>query len=80
LHRKYTKVCDRYDLLWYLSGPEWPDPNLVLLNTALEQTDWDGPTLTEDTWQDIVGERIEQLDWEKTWTDVEPFLECREEL
>jgi hypothetical protein len=40
LQRPYTKGRDIYDLLWYLSDPEWPPPNLVLLNNALQQTGW----------------------------------------
>lgn len=80
LQRPYTKGRDLYDLLWYLSNPEWPEPNLALLNNALEQTDWDGPKFTEDTWRDIVGERVEQLELEKARTDVAPFLERSEDL
>jgi LuxR family maltose regulon positive regulatory protein len=37
LQRSYTKGRDIYDLLWYLSDPTWPPPNLVLLNNALAQ-------------------------------------------
>jgi len=32
LQRPYTKGRDVYDLLWYLSDPQWPPPNLTLLN------------------------------------------------
>jgi len=35
LQRSWTKGRDVYDLLWYLSDPEWPTPNLELLNNAL---------------------------------------------
>lgn len=38
LRHPYTKGRDLYDLLWYLSGPKWPAPNLILLNKALGQT------------------------------------------
>src|SRR4029079_83899 len=38
LQRPYPKGRDFYDLLWYLSDPTWPSPNLVLLNNALRQT------------------------------------------
>ena len=44
--RLYVKGRDLYDLFWYLSQPEWPEPNLVLLNNALQQTGWDGELLT----------------------------------
>jgi hypothetical protein len=40
LHRPYPKGRDFYDLVWYLSDPFWPPPNLVLLNNALAQTGW----------------------------------------
>ncbi|MGD8849913.1 MAG: nucleotidyl transferase AbiEii/AbiGii toxin family protein [Anaerolineales bacterium] len=80
LQRPYTKGRDLYDLLWYLSDPGWPEPNLVLLNNALQQTDWDGPTLTEDIWRGIVSECIENLEWVKVRTDVTPFLERNEDL
>ncbi len=42
LQRSYTKGRDIYDLLWYLSDPAWPQPNLILLNNALAQTGWPG--------------------------------------
>jgi hypothetical protein len=38
LERRYTKGRDLFDLLWYLSDPDWPPPNLTLLNNALQQT------------------------------------------
>ena len=75
LQRPYTKGRDLYDLTWYLSDPEWPAPNLGLLNAALEQTDWRGPEMTPDTWRPSVADRLEVLDWERAATDVRPFLE-----
>ena len=51
LQRPYLKGRDLYDLLWYLSDPDWPAPNLVLLNNALQQTGWDAESLTEDSWR-----------------------------
>ncbi len=52
LQRPYAKGRDLYDLLWYLSDPAWPAPNLDLLNNALRQTGWAGPELTEGTWRE----------------------------
>ncbi len=46
LQRSYTKGRDLYDLLWYLSDPTWPEPNMALLNNALAQTNWPGGELT----------------------------------
>ncbi len=75
LQRPYTKGRDVYDLLWYLSDPEWPAPNLTLLNNALQQTGWDAEPLTEDNWRRIVRHRLQAIDWEQVVADVRPFLE-----
>jgi len=75
LQRPYTKGRDVYDLLWYLSDPEWPAPNLTLLNHALQQTAWDGGPLTHDNWRRIVRDQVKAVDWEQVVADVRPFLE-----
>jgi len=75
LQRPYLKGRDLYDLLWYLSDPDWPAPNLTLLNNALEQTGWPGPRLTQATWREAVRERLQAVDWAQAVTDVRPFLE-----
>jgi len=75
LQRPYTKGRDIYDLLWYLSDPGWPDPNLALLNNTLRQTGWPGPELTEDTWRNAVKARLQALAWDQVAADVRPFLE-----
>ncbi len=75
LQRPYLKGRDLYDLLWYLSDPHWPTPNLVLLNHALQQTGWSGESLTSDTWRSAVRARLETVDWEQARDDVRPFLE-----
>ncbi len=75
LQRPYLKGRDVYDLLWYLSDPHWPSPNLVLLNNALEQTGWEGPRLKPDNWRKIVRERLHPVLWEQALKDVAPFLE-----
>jgi len=72
LQRAYTKGRDLYDLLWYLSDPAWPPPNLVLLNNALEQTGWDGPALNAANWREIIRQRLQTLDWGAVLTDVRP--------
>ncbi len=73
--RPYTKARDLFDLLWYLSDPDWPQPNLTLLNNALEQTGWTGPRLTEENWHVILRERLRNLNWERVQEDVRPLLE-----
>lgn len=75
LQRPYTKGRDVYDLLWYLSDPEWPAPNLTLLNNALQQTGWDAEALTEDNWRRIVRHRLQAVDWKQGVADVRPFLD-----
>ena len=75
LQRSYTKGRDIYDLLWYLSDPTWPPPNLVLLNNALAQTGWQGEALTASNWRDQVRQRLRRLDWQNIQADVRPFVE-----
>lgn len=75
LQRPYTKGRDIYDLLWYISDPTWPQPNLVLLNNALAQTSWTGGMLTELNWREAVRDRLRLLDWEGLLADVRPFVE-----
>ncbi len=80
LQRKFTKGRDLYDLLWYLSDPEWPEPNLNLLNNALSQMDWQGAALTERNWRDVLRNRIDELEWRNVRSDVAPFLERADEI
>lgn len=75
LQRSWTKGRDVFDLMWYLSDPEWPEPNLMLLNNALQQNGWDGDALTPSTWRMVVRKRVCQLDWGRVAADVRPFLE-----
>jgi hypothetical protein len=74
LQRAYTKGRDLYDLLWYLSDPGWPDPNLVMLNNALAQPGWTGHRITTRNWHRVVWGRLQELDWEAALRDVRPFL------
>jgi predicted nucleotidyltransferase component of viral defense system len=75
LQRPYIKGRDLYDLLWYLSDPTWPSPNLTLLNNALQQTGWGGEDLTEYSWREVVRTRLHTANWENVVRDVRPFLE-----
>jgi hypothetical protein len=78
--RRYVKGRDLYDLMWYLSDPDWPEPNLTLLQNALMQTGWEGPTPDERNWRDILCQRLEAIDWKKSASDVRPFLERPHEV
>jgi len=75
LQREYVKGRDLYDLLWYLSDPTWPSPNLTLLNNALRQTGWEGEILRPENWRGVVGQSVASLQWERVVADVQPFLE-----
>lgn len=75
LQRPYLKGRDLYDLMWYLSDPDWPAPNLALLNNALRQTGWTGTALTASNWKGTVRQRLTGLAWEQVVADVRPFLE-----
>jgi hypothetical protein len=74
LQRPFLKGRDLYDLIWYLSDRDWPDPNLVLLNNALHQTAPAGPTINVDNWREIVRAKIEAMSFEQGLDDVRPFL------
>jgi len=78
--RRYGKGRDLYDLMWYLSDPDWPNPNLTLLQNALQQTGWDGPVPDEKNWRDILCQRLGRIDWKKSVADVKPFLERTNEV
>jgi hypothetical protein len=80
LQRPYLKGRDLFDLVWYLSDRSWPEPNLVLLNNALEQTEWGGPALTVQNWREMVRSRIEAVAFEDALEDVRPFLGSLEDI
>jgi hypothetical protein len=75
LSRPWVKGRDVYDLLWYLSDPTWPEPNLELLDDALLQTKWQGGRLEPSTWRDALRRRLEEMSFDRVIADVEPFLE-----
>ena len=75
LQRPYTKGRDLYDLVWYLSDPTWPAPNLTLLNAALRQTGWAGEALHPENWRAAIRRRLDALAWDRVAADVRPFLE-----
>lgn len=80
LHRSWLKGRDIYDLVWYLSDPAWPPPNLNLLNAARRQTEPAAPALAEDTWRPAVAARIAGVEWKAVEADIRPFLESGEEV
>ncbi len=80
LQRPYLKGRDLYDLIWYLSDKDWPEPNLVLLNNALSQTNWGGPNLTLKNWREVVHLKIKKASFEQALEDVRPFLGSSEDI
>jgi len=79
LQRPHSKGRHLYDLVWYLSDPAWPPPNLDMLGNALRQTGWSGPSPTLENWRGLVRAKLETIAWERTMADVRPFLERDEE-
>jgi hypothetical protein len=79
LQRPYLKGRDLYDLVWYLSSPDWPSPNLTLLNNALAQTGWVGPQLTPHNWRSRLRAHLQDISWAQALADVGPFLQSMEE-
>ena len=69
-----------FDLTLYLGDPDWPGPNLTLLQNALQQTGWDGSILDKENWRKMICQRLERIDWQKSIADVKPFLERTDEL
>ena len=80
LSRDYAKGRDLYDLMWYLSDPDWPEPNLVFLGNALIQTNWTGALPDHENWRAIIYERLKLLNWNTALADVRPFLERPAEI
>ena len=78
LQRPFAKGRDVYDLAWYLSDPDWPPPNLTLLNSALRQGDPAAVKLTTGTWRAAVARRLDEFRWDRLAADLRPFLEGSE--
>ena len=80
LQRGYTKGRDLYDLIWYLSDPDWPAPNLDLLNAALRQSGWQQGMVSAETWRAAVRQRLDTMDWQQAASDVGKFLENEDDI
>ena len=72
--RKYSKGRDWYDLLWYLSHRPPTEPNLTLLQNALNQTQGSG-TFRAGDWREMLSEKARNVNFPQLLQDVEPFLE-----
>jgi len=80
LSRPWVRGRELYDLLWYLSDPSWPAPNLEMLSAALAQSGWTGPAVTADNWRGVVQTRLASVNWKQATGDMQPFLERQAEL
>lgn len=80
LSRSYIKGRDVFDLLWYLTAPDWPEPNMDLLLASLRQTGSDLGDNSILNWRRIISDRVMQMDWSKVVADVRPFLERDEDV
>ncbi len=78
LVRAYPKGRDWYDALWYRAQRPPVDPNLELLQNALDQTEGAGKH-DATRWREAVRMRLERLDAKVLRDDVAPFLENPEE-
>ncbi len=74
--RPYPKGRDWYDLLWYRTRAEPVDPNLPLLQAALDQTQGTG-LFDAHNWRTYVRGRLDTHDARVLRDDVSPFLERR---
>ncbi|MBI3269648.1 MAG: nucleotidyl transferase AbiEii/AbiGii toxin family protein [Planctomycetes bacterium] len=74
LARKYPKGRDWYDLIWYRAQRPPIEPNLTLLQHALDQTEGAGK-YKGSQWPRQVAKRAAVLDFDKLAEDVLPFLE-----
>jgi hypothetical protein len=72
--RKYAKGRDWYDLMWYFSQRPPVEPNLPLLQKALDQTQGAGRSDAQ-TWGKLLWARLGSFDMDALSNDVRPFLE-----
>jgi len=77
--RQYIKGRDWYDFIWYRAQRPQPQPNLVLLQNALDQTEGVG-AFDSGKWEEYVRGKIAALDIGKIGKDVQPFLERPEDM
>lgn len=73
LLRDWVKGRDVYDLVWYLSDEDWPEPNEALLLDACRQAH--RSDLRADTWKPALLKLMREADWGQVLSDVERFLE-----
>ena len=80
LTRSYCKGRDWYDLLWYLSDPRWPEPNLEMLTNALQQKSSNSTAGPAENWRAHVLALSESVNFEQVRAELAPFIEDDREL
>jgi predicted nucleotidyltransferase component of viral defense system len=80
LCREYTKGRDWFDLFWYLSKFKELEPNFIMLNNALVQTEKEPITLDSQTWKAALNKAAHKVDFAQVKEDVGRFLERPEEV
>jgi len=78
LTRNYPKGRDWYDLLWYLGQRPPIEPNPILLQNALDQTQGEG-TVEANNWKSMLRGKTKTLDFTQLAEDVQPFLERQQD-
>lgn len=72
--RRYLKGRDWYDLLWYRTQSPPVDPNLSLLQSALDETERER-SWPAGEWKDRVLRRLRMLEERAMQKEVTPLLE-----
>ncbi|MDD5482208.1 MAG: nucleotidyl transferase AbiEii/AbiGii toxin family protein [Kiritimatiellae bacterium] len=72
--RQHCKGRDWYDFLWYRAQRPQPEPNLLLLQNALDQTEGKS-AFKSGQWKDLVRDKIGKLNINQVRQDIRPFLE-----
>jgi len=78
LARNHPKGRDWYDLLWYLGQRPPFEPNPVLLQNALDQTQGEG-AVDARAWKALLRKKTDTLDFAQLAADVQPFLERQQD-
>ena len=73
LTRRYSKGRDLIDLRWFLRESPATQPNMDMLNNALAQSGWNGPSLSLADWREHIQTRLQGMDWEKVRTEAKTF-------
>lgn len=76
--RRFIKGRDFYDLVWYLG--KRIEPNFVVLNNAIQQTEKDDLNISQDNFRAFLHDRLGRINFDLVKKDVERFLEDKNEL